>query len=67
MRDAVIGIGRYDRLQDGRTAEVAFNISDAYQGKGVGSVLLEHLAAVAQEHGVTKFVADVLPLSLLHI
>lgn len=61
VRDAVIGIGRYDRLQDGRTAEVAFNISDAYQGKGVGSVLLEHLAAVAQEHGVTKFVADVLP------
>ena len=61
VRGAVIGIGRYDRLQDGHTAEVAFNISDAYQGKGVGSVLLEHLAAVAQEHGVTRFVADVLP------
>ena len=61
VRDEVIGIGRYDRLQDGCSAEVAFNISDAFQGKGVGSVLLEHLAAVAQEHGVTRFVADVLP------
>lgn len=61
VRDEIIGIGRYDRLTDGTSAEVAFNIADPYQGKGVGSVLLEHLAAVAQEHGVTKFVADVLP------
>lgn len=61
VRGAIIGIGRYDRLDDPATAEVAFNISDAYQGKGIGSVLLEHLAAVAQEHGITKFVADVLP------
>jgi len=60
VRGAIIGIARYDRL-DPKTAEVAFNISDAFQGKGVGSVLLEHLAAVAQERGVAKFVADVLP------
>ena len=40
---------------------MAFNISDAYQGRGVGSVLLEHLAAIAQEEGVRRFVADVLP------
>jgi len=56
----IIGIGRFDRL-DATTAEVAFHISDAHQGKGVGSVLLEHLAAAAQERGVGKFVADVLP------
>lgn len=60
VRGEIIGIARYDRL-DAKTAEVAFNISDAFQGKGVGSVLLEHLAAVAQEKGVAKFVADVLP------
>jgi acyl-CoA synthetase (NDP forming)/GNAT superfamily N-acetyltransferase len=56
----IIGIARFDRL-DETTAEVAFHISDAHQGMGVGSVLLEHLAAAAQERGVTKFVADVLP------
>jgi GNAT superfamily N-acetyltransferase/predicted CoA-binding protein len=60
LHEDIIGIARFDRL-DESTAEVAFHISDAHQGKGVGSVLLEHLAAAAQERGVTKFVADVLP------
>jgi acyl-CoA synthetase (NDP forming)/RimJ/RimL family protein N-acetyltransferase len=60
LGDAIVGIGRYDRV-DTSTAEVAFNISDAHQGRGVGSVLLEHLAAAARERGITRFVADVLP------
>jgi len=60
LRGEIIGIARYDRL-DEETAEVAFHISDAHQGRGVGSVLLEHLAAIAQERGVAKFAADVLP------
>jgi acyl-CoA synthetase (NDP forming)/RimJ/RimL family protein N-acetyltransferase len=58
--DEIIGVGRYDRV-DGRRAEVAFNISDAHQGRGLGSVLLEHLAAAAREHGIHRFVAEVLP------
>ena len=60
LRGEIIGVARYDRL-DATTAEVAFHISDHHQGKGVGSVLLEHLAAIGQERGVAKFVADVLP------
>src|SRR6476620_4678014 len=56
----IIGIGRYDRI-DPTSAEVAFNISDHYQGKGIGSVMLEHLAAIAQELGITRFTAEVLP------
>ena len=56
----IIGIGRFDRI-DTTSAEVAFNISDHYQGKGIGSVLLEHLAAIAREVGVTRFTAEVLP------
>jgi succinyl-CoA synthetase alpha subunit/RimJ/RimL family protein N-acetyltransferase len=56
----IIGIGRYDRI-DPRSAEVAFNISDHYQGEGIGSVMLEHLAAIAQEMGINRFVAEVLP------
>src|SRR4051812_25329055 len=58
--DEIIAVGRYDRI-DPRTAEVAFNVSDAHQGRGLGSVLLEHLAAAAREHGVHRFVAEVLP------
>jgi acyl-CoA synthetase (NDP forming)/RimJ/RimL family protein N-acetyltransferase len=54
------GIGRYDRVE-GDTAEVAFTISDPHHGRGLGSVLLEHLAAAARENGVHRFVAEVLP------
>lgn len=60
IRDDIIGIGRYDRVSE-HSAEVAFNISDHYQGKGIGSVLLEHLAAIAQSHDITAFEAEVLP------
>jgi acyl-CoA synthetase (NDP forming)/RimJ/RimL family protein N-acetyltransferase len=56
----IIGVGRYDRITP-TSAEVAFNISDHYQGKGIGSVLLEHLAAIAQELGIHRFTAEVLP------
>ncbi|RNI18368.1 bifunctional GNAT family N-acetyltransferase/acetate--CoA ligase family protein [Flexivirga caeni] len=59
----MIGVGRYDRLTgpDDPRAEVAFNIADDFQGRGVGSVLLEHLAAIGAEAGVREFIADVLP------
>ncbi len=60
LRDLIIGIGRYDGI-DATSAEVAFNISDHFQGRGIGSVLLEHLAAIAQEEGITRFRAEVLP------
>src|SRR6476659_5610615 len=60
VRGAIIGIGRYDRITP-TSAEVAFNISDSYQGRGIGSVLLEHLAVIAWEAGVQEFTAEVLP------
>ena len=56
----IIGVVRYERIDDA-TAEVAFNVEDAHQGRGLGSVLLEHLAAAARERGVRQFVAEVLP------
>jgi acyl-CoA synthetase (NDP forming)/RimJ/RimL family protein N-acetyltransferase len=58
--DHIVGIARYDRI-DGDSAEVAFNVSDAHQGRGLGSVLLEHLAAAARENGIHRFTAEVLP------
>jgi acyl-CoA synthetase (NDP forming)/RimJ/RimL family protein N-acetyltransferase len=60
LGDDIVGIGRYEQT-DPRTAEVAFNVSDAHQGRGLGSVLLEHLAAAARENGLHRFVAEVLP------
>lgn len=58
----LVGVGRYDRV-DATDAEVAFVIRDDHQGRGLGSVLLEHLAAAARERGVKRFVAEVLPMN----
>jgi acyl-CoA synthetase (NDP forming)/RimJ/RimL family protein N-acetyltransferase len=60
VRGDIIGIGRYDKITP-TSAEVAFNISDSFQGKGIGSVLLEHLAVIAWEAGIDEFTAEVLP------
>jgi acyl-CoA synthetase (NDP forming)/RimJ/RimL family protein N-acetyltransferase len=58
--EEMIGVVRYDRISP-EEAEVAFNIEDAHQGRGVGSVLLEHIAAAARERGIKRFTAEVLP------
>ena len=60
LNSEIVGVGRFDRI-GATNAEVAFNISDHMQGKGIGSVLLEHLAAIAPEVGITRFTAEVLP------
>ena len=60
LGEQVIAVGRYDRLPGTADAEVAFLVEDAHQGRGLGSVLLEHLAAAARERGIERFVAEVL-------
>ena len=68
LDEEIIGVGRYDRLSstgtadspDTADAEVAFVVADAHQGRGIGSILLEHLAAAARERGIKRFVAEVL-------
>ena len=58
---ALVAVGRYERLDAGAgVAEVALNVADDHQGRGVGSLLLEHLAAAAAEQGVTDLRAVVL-------
>lgn len=42
-------------------AEVALEVADAYQGLGLGTILLEHLSEAAIENGVTVFAGTVLP------
>ena len=57
--DVIIGVGRFDSIDD-RTAEVAFVVTDAMQGKGVAGLLLSRLARIARDHGVGEFTAEVL-------
>src|SRR5262247_740411 len=60
----IIGVGRYFRIQEygqpTTRAEVAFTVADAHQGRGVGTLLLEHLAAMARGQGIDTFEAYVL-------
>ncbi len=56
----LVAHGAYLETGPGR-AEVAFAIADELQGKGVGTILLAHLAEVAHESGVEVFTAEVLP------
>ncbi len=58
--DDMVAVARYDRLPDG-DAEVAFTIDDAQQGRGLGTLMLEYLAASGRENGVERFVAETLP------
>ena len=45
----------------GATAEVAFIVRDDWQGRGVASLLLSHLADAAERAGIEKLVASVHP------
>ncbi|MGV9824752.1 bifunctional acetate--CoA ligase family protein/GNAT family N-acetyltransferase [Gordonia sp. NPDC003429] len=59
----IIAIGIYEGLAaDGKpdSAEVAFVVADEHQGRGLGPILLEHLAGAAAENGFTRFEAEVL-------
>jgi acyl-CoA synthetase (NDP forming)/GNAT superfamily N-acetyltransferase len=56
----IIAVGRYARLEHTDRAEVAFVVRDDHQGRGLGSILLEHLADAARESGIRRFEAEVL-------
>jgi acetyl coenzyme A synthetase (ADP forming)-like protein len=59
--DEVVALGSYVRLRDVRTAEVAFAVADDFQGRGIGTRLLERLAELAAAAGIEEFLAEVLP------
>jgi acetyl coenzyme A synthetase (ADP forming)-like protein len=59
--ERIIGVGRYTLVPgERRGAEVAFAVADEHQGRGIGTVLLEHLLQVARAQGIIEFQADVL-------
>ncbi|MEU6828141.1 GNAT family N-acetyltransferase [Nocardia beijingensis] len=62
LGEAIVAVGRYELLErDGpRAAEVAFVVADGHQGRGLGSILLEHLAGAAAENKIETFAAEVL-------
>lgn len=55
-----VGWGSYERWQDRDDAEVAFMVDDRHHGRGIATLLLEHLAAIAQTNGIRQFTAETL-------
>jgi acetyl coenzyme A synthetase (ADP forming)-like protein len=64
LRDATgehfIGVARYIRVADPTHAEVSFAVLDEHQGRGIGSILLDHLSRIARASGIVELEADVL-------
>jgi RimJ/RimL family protein N-acetyltransferase len=56
----IIGGGRYI-ITEPNKAEIAFVVIDAYQGQGIGTLLMRHLAVIARAAGLKELIAEVLP------
>lgn len=59
-RKIIIGGGRYI-VTEVEKAEIAFVVIDDYQGQGVGTLLMRHLAVLARKAKLRELVAEVLP------
>ena len=71
-RDRIIGGATYvmlDAADPAAGAEISFTVEEDFQGQGLASQLLNHLARIARAAGITRFVADTLPANgaMLHV
>jgi acetyltransferase len=58
--DAFLAVGRYAPNADGRTAEFALVVADAWQGRGLGRELLERLCRAARDAGYKALYGQIL-------
>ena len=59
-RDEFIAVGRYVPMGDGKTAEFALAVADAWQARGLGGALLARLTDCARDAGYDALVGLVL-------
>lgn len=60
LHGRLVAVAEYIPIKGG-SADLAILIDDAVHGHGLGTLLLEHVALDAAEHGVSELVAYVLP------
>jgi len=58
--ERIVAVASYTRSSDTEIAEMAFAVADDEQGRGIGTRLLEQLAARASRAGIRRFVAEVM-------
>jgi len=59
-RPELIGVARYEPSDEGDTAEVAIVVQDYWQGKGLGTTLLNEILRAGEAKGIRRFRAYVL-------
>ena len=61
----VVGVASCERTDEvDRRAEFSVFVADAHHGRGIGTLLLEHLGARARARGITELIGEVLPGNL---
>ncbi len=62
LGDDLVAVARYESgKEESPTPEVAFFVDDDHHGKGLATLMLEYLAAVARQKDLEGFTATVLP------
>ncbi|BCJ49353.1 GNAT family N-acetyltransferase [Actinoplanes sp. NBRC 14428] len=60
----IVGVASAERTDDtARRAEFAVFVAEPARGRGIGTLLLEHLAVRARALGITELVGEVLPVN----
>ncbi|MGP8078868.1 MAG: GNAT family N-acetyltransferase [Thermoplasmata archaeon] len=56
----LLGVGRLSTEPDGKSGELAFIVTDEFQGAGLGTKLVDHVLEVATDMGIEKVYAVML-------
>jgi acetyltransferase len=68
-RETELGVARYIINPDGQSCEFALVVADAWQGKGIGSRLMQALMEAARQRGLGEMEGEVLASNhnMLHL
>ncbi|HUK70722.1 MAG TPA: GNAT family N-acetyltransferase [Streptosporangiaceae bacterium] len=61
LGDELVGVASYEAAAGPRAAEIALAVADGMHGRGIATLLLEHLVSLARARGVQVFTAQALP------
>jgi acyl-CoA synthetase (NDP forming)/RimJ/RimL family protein N-acetyltransferase len=60
----LVGVASYESTHRPGVAEIAFAVADEMHGRGIATLLLEHLVSLARQRHLTAFAADTMPENL---
>lgn len=56
-RERIVGVSRYSTDKEGENCECAVTVSDEWQQKGLGTLLMKHLMEVARARGIRSMMS----------